>query len=94
MSQCFLKISLNDIEILERDKFQKDNIICFIFFNGSCVDRVSLKQKDHHTGFSLSNNTEKIQLIFQVKESGDLIGCVSFSASTLLPLKGKSFTQW
>jgi len=94
MAKSLLKISLTDLELLDNNKQEKDNIVCILFLNGSCVDKLYFKYKDYQSVLPLTHSSEKVQLIFQAKDSGDLIGCISFSASNFLSLKGKSFTQW
>lgn len=94
MSKTFLKVSLSDIELLSGSKYAKNDIVCIVFLNGNCVDKLYFKYKDYQSNLALANIIEKVQLIFQAKDTGELIGSISFSTDVFIPFRGKSFAQW
>jgi hypothetical protein len=90
--KAYLKLSLADFETSE--SLDKNEIVCIVFLNDGCIDKLYFTNTDYQTNIPLLENNDKIGLIFQSKESGEIIGCISFQAKTFLPFKGKSFTQW
>jgi len=94
MSKTFLKVSLSDIELLPCTKYAKTDIVCIVFLNGNCVDKLYFKYKDYQSNLALANIIEKVQLIFQAKDTGELIGSISFPTDVFMPFRGKSFAQW
>ena len=94
MSKNILRVSLSDLELLEGGGANKNDVHCLVYLNGNCIDKIYYQYKDHQSSLQFSHQKERIQLVFQNKQSNELIGCISFSASMFLALKGKSFTQW
>jgi hypothetical protein len=93
--KAYLKLSLADIETGNEPRHEeKADIVCIIFFNDACIDKLYFTNLDHQTNIPLLETTDKIGLIFQSKETSDIIGCISFSALLFMPFKGKQFTQW
>ena len=94
MSKNILRVSLSDIELFEGCRLNKNDINCLVYLNGNCIDKIYYQYKDHQSSLTLTHQNDSVQLVVQNKQSNDLIGCISFPASTFLAMKGKSFTQW
>ena len=92
--KAYLKLSLADMECDENFPNDKNDIVCLIFLNDACIDKLFFTNTDYQTNIPILEPTDKVGLIFQSKESSEIIGCISFSSGNFLPFKGKSFTQW
>jgi len=90
--KAYLKLSLADFEAEE--PIEKNDIVCIVFLNDACIDKLYYTNSDYQTNVPLMEPNDKLGLIFQSKETGDILGCIGFQAKMFLPFKGKSFTQW
>jgi hypothetical protein len=92
--KAYLKLSLADVETSNPYPNEKNDIVCIVFLNDACIDKLYFTNLDYQTNIPLMEAEDKIGVIFQSKDHGDILGCISFLARMFLPYKGKTFTQW
>jgi len=92
--QKSLKVSVLDIVFQEKSAIKKENIICYIYLNEDILEDFEIKEDNHSVSISLADKNDKLGVMLQVKETGDIIGCISFLAQMFASLPKQSLTQW
>jgi len=88
-----IHISFQDFEFSEEAVYPKTDIACAIFLNENCIDKLYLN-KDSVGKFVLTNPDDKLRFIFRSKQTGAIIGCISFLLKAFYSHIDKQFTQW
>jgi len=89
-----LRVSVLDIVFQERSAYTKENIICYLYLNEDILEDFEIKGNNHSVSIPIAERNDKLGVMIQVKETGDIIGCISFMAQMFSSLPKQNFTQW
>jgi len=91
--QKILRVSVLDVVFQEKSAYKKENIICYIYLNEDILEDFEIKDDNHSIAIKVGEKNDKLGVMLQVKETGDIIGCISFMAQMFDDLK-KDLMQW
>lgn len=94
VNKSYLRISITSAELVKKASYNPERLYCFILLNDEPIDKFNIGDPNHQISIPLTDGTDKIRVILQLKESKDIIGCISFLSQTFFPFKGQTFTQW
>ena len=87
-----LRLSVLDIELTEGSINKNFEIECSVYLNDKEYDNFS--NLDYQTQIPLVDGTDTFRVTLTVKQTREMIGCISFLSQMFFPFKGQSFTQW
>ncbi len=91
--QKILRVSVLDVVFQEKSPLKKENIICYLYLNEDILEDFEIKDDNHSITIKIGEKNDKLGVMLQVKETGDIIGCISFMAQMFSSLK-KDLMQW
>ena len=93
-AQKILRVSVLDVVFQEKSPYNKENIICYIYLNEDILEDFEIKDDNHSIAIRIGEKNDKLGVMLQVKETGDIIGCVSFMAQLFESQLKKDLKQW
>src|SRR5688572_8017922 len=91
--KLFMYAVFKDIELLEEMSFSKNDVVCTVFLNDNCVDKLYLDQ-DSHINLCCTDMEDRIRFLFRIKQTGAIIGSISFTAKNFFSIPNNNFSQW